>query len=262
MKIKFTLFICSILINTSFAQKAGLVQTFNLEEARQGVAVDSHYFYVINNQSITKHLKSSGKQIARWSDENQSLKHLNSGIIINGKLYCAHSNYPASPMASSIEIFDPKTLKHIGNHSFGINYGSATWVDFYQGSWWVGFAHYTGRGASEGKDNSWTQVVQFDEQWRRTGGWIFPGEIVEKFGSRSNSGAAWNRKDQLYCTGHDAQEIYVFTIPTMGYTLQLEKTISIQAKGQGIALDRSIEDKEVIYGIIKSDNQVVVMELE
>jgi hypothetical protein len=45
-------------------------------------------------------------------------------------------------MTSSLEIWDAATLKHIGNHSFGINWGSLTWADFCDGYWWMTFANY------------------------------------------------------------------------------------------------------------------------
>ncbi len=95
------------------------IQKFPLKEAKQAVAVDKDHFYVINNSTITKHRKATGEQIAIWDGTKDSVKHLNSGVVIKGKLYCANSNYPQSPMAGSIEIFDVATMTHIGNHSFG-----------------------------------------------------------------------------------------------------------------------------------------------
>jgi hypothetical protein len=172
------------------SQPVQALKQFQVPEAKQGVAVDADFFYVINDHSITKHQKSDGKQVAAWQDQEGQLQHLNSGVVIKGKLYCAHSNYPESPMASSIEIFETATLKHIGNHSLGILAGSATWVDFWNDSWWVGFAHYSGKGASEGKDNRWTVVVKFDKAWRQTESWLFPQPLLEKFAPKSNSGAA------------------------------------------------------------------------
>ena len=47
-----------------------------------------------------------------------------SGVIVDGKLYAAHANYPAGPMAYSIEMFrtwfHADTLQHLSTHSFGI----------------------------------------------------------------------------------------------------------------------------------------------
>ena len=50
-------------------------------------------------------------------------------MLMDGKIYAAHSNYPDWPMTSSLEIWDAETMKHIGTHSFGIQWGSLTWVD-------------------------------------------------------------------------------------------------------------------------------------
>src|SRR5688500_10982329 len=128
-------------------QQAKEVRRFEVSQAKQAVAVDKDYFYVINNSSISKHRKNDGKLMASWDGTQEGmLTHLNSGMVIEGKLYCAHSNYPEEPMASSVEVFDTQTLEHIDNHSFGIMTGSATWIDHYQGYWWIGFAHYTGKG--------------------------------------------------------------------------------------------------------------------
>jgi ribose 5-phosphate isomerase B len=41
----------------------------------------------------------------------------NAGTVRDGSLYCAHSNFPRVPMASSVEIFDTGTMKHVGTHS-------------------------------------------------------------------------------------------------------------------------------------------------
>ncbi len=154
--IRFLLSVITILLITfsSSGQKAVIFKKFGVQEAKQAVAVDRNYFYVINNNTITKHNKKDGTLVAKWDGTNEGISHLNSGVVIKGRLYCASSNYPDSPMAGSVEIFDASTLKHIGNHSFGIYTGSLTWIDRYKGYWFAGFAHYTGSGSSEGKDTS------------------------------------------------------------------------------------------------------------
>jgi len=244
------------------AQQAKELRRYMVPQAKQAVAVDNNYFYVINNSSITKHRKEDGKLIASWDGTQEGiLTHLNSGIVIEGKLYCAHSNYPQEPMASSIEVFDTQTLEHIDNHSFGIMTGSATWIDSYQGYWWVGFAHYTGKGASEGKDTRWTSVVKFNKAWQQVESWIFPKQVIEQFMPKSNSGGVIGKDGVLYCTGHDKAELYVMQIPDKGYTLQHLKTIPITIEGQGIALDLSMKDKVVFYGISRAGNTVIVNEI-
>jgi len=99
------------------------VQTYEIQEARQGIAVDSAYFYAINTKGIGKYTKKNGNLVAEWKDDSGRIIHFDGGVVVNGKLYCAHSNYPEIPMTSSIEIFDTKNLEHIGSHSFGINMG-------------------------------------------------------------------------------------------------------------------------------------------
>lgn len=250
------------LYGQSESSKAIEIKHFEVEEAKQGVAVDRHHFYVINSSTIAKHDKETGQLIALWDGSAIGVKHLNSGVVIKGKLYCATSNYPETPMAGSIEIFDTRTLRHTGTHSFGIFKGSATWIDKHDGCWYVGFAHYTGSGSSEGKDTRWTTVVKFDRKWRETGSWIFPDNIIKLFTPMSNSGATWGNDGRLYCTGHDEPEIYVMQIPGTGYTLNHVETIITPVHGQGIAFDRTINKKVLMYGIRRDKNLVIAFEIK
>lgn len=244
-------------INFAQAPKFETVNRFYSEEARQGVAVDENYIYVISNREISKHDKQTTELIAKWKDkENGKLIHMDSGVIVDGKLYCAHSNYPNFPMTSSIEIFDPETLEHIGTHSFGIKWGSCTWIDKYDGYWWAAFAHYNKWKDSTNTDVRWTTVVKFDDQWRELESWVFPKDVLTRFEAMSNSGGSWGPDGLLYCTGHDGNEIYVLMIPDAGSVLELVRIIPIESYGQGIAWDRS--NPNYIYGIIKSDRQVIV----
>lgn len=244
---------------TASAQQAQLVRTYDAPDASQAVAVDADHFYAIGNQVISKHQISDGKLVAVWNEEEGSIKHLNNGVVIDGKLYCANSNYPESPMASSIEIFDAQTLTHLDSRSLGIFIGSATWIDRHDDAWWIGFAHYSANGSSEGKDNRWTTVVKFDDNWHREEGWIFPKELIDRFSPSSNSGAAWGKNAKLYCTGHDARELYVVQLPDRAYTLKHLETIKVPFEGQGIAFDP--EDSNMLYGISRSNRQVLVVKL-
>ena len=47
----------------------------------------------------------------------------NQGVAVDRSnfYYAAHSNYDASPMESSIEVFDTKSMRHIRSHSFGVD---------------------------------------------------------------------------------------------------------------------------------------------
>lgn len=245
------------------AQKATEIRKFKVEEAKQAVAVDADYFYEINNSTIVKHRKTNGEVVAKWDGTTQGIKHLNSGNVIDGKLYCANSNFPEQPMAGAIEFFDARTLTHIGTQSFGIGNGSVTWIDEHDGFWWVGFAYYSGKYAVEGKDTRWTSLVKYTKDWAQVAAWIYPEEIIKAFMPMSNSGGSWSKDGYLYCTGHDKTELYVMKLPASGYTLEHVKTIQTTIHGQGIAVDRSIKDRVVIYGLSdRKETSIVVNEIE
>ncbi len=263
--IKYIFFVLGIYIFPvlAFCQVAKEINKFNVTGGQQGVAVDKDFFYEVNNSTIIKHRKATGQEVACWDGAALGIKHLNSGTIYKGKLYCANSNFPEQPMTGAIEIFDAATLKHVGTHSFGIGNGSVTWIDFYQGFWWVGFAHYSGKYAAEGKDTRWTTLVKYTKTWTQVEAWVYPPNIIEKFMPMSNSGGSWGKDGNLYCTGHDKPEIYVLKLPQHGFTLEYVKTIPATIHGQGIAIDRSIKNKLIIYGLsAKKDKMVVVTEIE
>jgi hypothetical protein len=146
------------------------VAEFTAPEAGQGVAVDARYFYAVDDTAIGKYDKKTGALVARWTQEKEGpLIHLDGAVLRDGKIYAAHSNYPAWPMTSSVEIWDAATLKHIGTHSFGINWGSLTWIDFHDGFWWMAFANYDqpyGPGATPYGYKAATQLVKFTQNFR------------------------------------------------------------------------------------------------
>lgn len=241
------------------------IRRFPIENAihLQGVAVDMDYFYAISNFTISKYRKSDGSFVTTWDGRKDGIiKHLNSGVVINGKLYCANSNFPENPMVSSIEIFDTKTMKHIENHSFGIFAGSATWIDRNGGYWWVVFANYDGKHSSEGRDNRWTTLVKFNDNWNELESWVFPKKVLDDFAPNSNSGGNWSRDGKLYITGHDKKEMYIMKLPDIGYTLQLLRIVPVLNPGQAIAIDRSKKNRETIYAVDREENSVLVEEIK
>jgi len=256
-------FIVLVFINSAAfcgGRKFIKVYEFITSEANQGVAVDKDFVYVIGTKEIAKYNKQTGKLVRSWKgEENGPFKHLNSGVVIDGLLYCSHSNYPNIPMTSSVEIWNAETLEHIGSHSFGIQWGSCTWVDKYDGFWWAGFAHYGKWKEQAGTNERWTMIVKFDNQWDMIEAWVFPKEISDKFVPMSNSGGSWGPDSLLYCTGHDYGELYAMKLPIAGSVLELVEIIPIESEGQGIAWDRS--DPMNIYGIIKKDRRVIVSKL-
>lgn len=226
-------------------------------EARQGVAVDDRYFYAIVNSAIGKYDKVSGKRVGEWIGDRLRIVHINSCIVMDAQLVCANSNFPQVPMASSVEIFDTESMRHVRSVPLGMAYGSLTWVERHDGEWWAGFAHYDEKGGEPGRDHRFTQVVTLDDQWRRTGGYRFPDSVLERFAPLSNSGGSWGDDGLLYVTGHDAQEIYVLRRPQQGPVLEHVATIAAPLDGQAWAWDRS--EARTLYGITRADGEVVVI---
>ena len=236
------------------------VRRFSAAEARQGVAVDDRHFYAISNRRIGKYDKHNGERVGGWEGASDGpIIHLDSGIVLDGRLYCAHSNYPGVPMVSSIEVFETDTLEHVDSHSFGIFGGSATWIDRADGHWWVAFGHYAGFGGVPDQGPAFTNLVKFDDSWRRVSGYVYPRAMVERFQEMSNSGGTWGEDGRLYATGHDEGAVFVLSVPTAGSVLTLHEVIPVGAEGQGIAWDRSVPG--TLYSIIRSTGEVVVSTL-
>jgi hypothetical protein len=227
---------------------------FVVPEANQGVGADDRYFYAVDNQKIAKYEKKTGKLVKKWQGEkNGPIVHLDSAMLLDGKIYCAHSNYSEWPMTSSVEIWNADTMEHIGNHSFGINWGSLTWVDFYNGHWWMTFANYDrpfGPGKTPYGHKVATQMVKFSADFKYLESWVLPKAILDRFEEMSNSGGSWGPDGYLYLSGHDPAEIYRMRLPKAGSVLELVDVIQMNIRGQGIAWDRS--ERGVIYGIIRA----------
>jgi hypothetical protein len=235
------------------------LRRFPAPEAGQGVVVDAEFFYAINNHALGKYRKSDGSRVASWSGPDAGpIIHLNAAFLYQQKLYGVHSNYPGVPMLSSVEIFDPQTLKHIGTHSFGRMDGSFTWLDRRDDRWIACFVHYGNRAAEPNRDGNWTQVLELDDAWRRTGGWALPAELIERFGGRgySASGGAFGPGGYLYLTGHDNTELYVMRFPEAGSVLEWIATIQIPSEGQAFAWDPS--DPHLLYSVLKRTKEVIV----
>jgi hypothetical protein len=240
------------------AQTSTELRRYKAPDARQAIAVDKEYFYAINNTRIVKRRKDTGETVKTWEDER--LYHMNAGMIRKGKLYCAHSNYPQIPMHSSIEIFDTKTMEHVGSHSFGIEYGSCTWVLFRDNAYYVMFVHYDGdKNRQKNRDVSWSQLVKFDKNWRRVNGWVLPEKLVQRVSPYSISGGAFTNEGKLVCTHHHFEELYILDFPQMGSELVWEHTIPSPIRGQGIAFDP--HEKDILWGIDKSSREVIKTQL-
>jgi hypothetical protein len=246
------------------AKDSKLVKTFDVPEARQGIGVDENYFYAVDNRSITKYDKGTGELVDKWEGpEDGPMIHLDSAVVMDGRIYAAHSNYDISPMTSSIEVWDAETMEHIDSYSFGIEYGSLTWLDRHDGFWWATFANYNNYFAVNGDvaygNNRWTTMVKLDDDFQKLEAWVFPDGIVERFEDMSNSGGSWGPDGRLYVSGHDLPEVYVMELPDIGSVLEWVGTVNLDIAGQGIAWDRS--EPGILYGIVRADRRVSVNDL-
>ncbi|MDX2704304.1 hypothetical protein PV350_15720 [Streptomyces sp. PA03-6a] len=243
---------------------AELRHTFAAFDARQGVAVDRKYFYAVNNQTITKHDKATGKPLLQFvGDADGPIIHMDSATVVGDKLYAATSNYNTTPEKSSVEVFDTRTMKHIDTFGFGIDRGSLTWLDRHDGAWWAAFANYDKppAGSTEpygGTDN--TQIVKLDDRFRVVEAWTLPQELLDKIRPMSNSGGSWGPDGRLWITGHDYDEAYVMDLPSEGSDLRWVATVKLpDVEGQAIAWDRSGRTPE-LWTIKRSTEQVLVFQ--
>ncbi len=237
---------------------AQVVRRFPAPEATQAVAVDSTCFYAIDDAAIGKYDKQTGQRIGQWKDQSGRITHLNSGIVFGDELYAAHSNYPETPMVSSLEVFETERLVHLRSIPLPQGIGSATWVDRAHGAWWVTFANYAGKGGEPGKGPERTTLVRFDPQWQREADWTFPRAVVDRWDGMSSSGGTWADGRGLVTTGHHARELYILTLPESGGELVLREIVPVESEGQGIAIDRG---DGLLYSIQRRTHEVLVSRL-
>jgi len=242
--------------------EATTVRAYSAPEASQGAAGDKDYFYAVGNGIIAKYRRDNGQPVSRWGGEDQVLlRHINSCYKQGHKLSCANSNFPAIPMGSSIEIFDTGELRHLESNSLGLTEeGSLTWFDKTDDGWIASFVHYDGRGGVPYKSNGYTSLVRFDNQWRRTGGWLFPPAILKLMAPHGTSGGAIGPDGYLYVTGHDLPQMYVLAKPSMGPYLLHIATVAIAAHGQAFSwLENGGRD---VFAVNRgNENKVLVLRI-
>ena len=235
------------------------VRRYKAAEATQAVAVDGTFFYAIASSAIGKYDLATGERAAAWQEApGGPVRHLNSGVVIGGELYCAHSNYPETPMVSSVEVFETKTLRHLRSVPLPAGFGSATWLATRDGDWWVTFAHYAGKGGEPGKGPEATRLVRFDASWRQKGAWSFPLEVVARWDGMSSSGGVWIGDRRLVTTGHHAPELYILELPAKGSALLLHGTRRVESEGQGIDYDPR---SGLLYSIQRRTREVLASKL-
>ncbi|MCB2114220.1 MAG: hypothetical protein R3C42_01450 [Parvularculaceae bacterium] len=239
---------------------ATTVRRLAAPDAGQGAAFGAHHVFAVDNSVIAKHDLETGALVARFEDKDRLLAHMNSCLVVEAKLMCANSNYPQSPMASSIEIFDPESLTHSQTHSLGLmDEGSLVWFDRREGGWLVGFAHYDGARGAGFKDHAFSSVVAFDAQWRRTGGWAFPAETLARMAPHAASGGAVGPDGLLYVMGHDRPEIYALAKPPRGPALTLVATIAVDAHGQAFSF--APDGSRRIAAVDRKSGEILIIDL-
>jgi hypothetical protein len=227
------------------ADEAVIRQTSSLPapEALQAAAADERFVYAIDSTSIAKYSRETGERIAISKGD---AKHLNSGFLWEGKVYCAHSNYPRKPEHSEIKVLDPSTMELATFKDFGASDGSLTWVVRDGPFWWCTFAFYDA-------DNAKTKLVKYDAEWRELGTWKYPAQVVADLGKYSISGGIWHGGD-LLATGHDKRMVYRLRLPKSGDVLEFAGNIPSPFPGQGIAADPKTGG---FVGIDRSKKQVI-----
>lgn len=220
-----------------------LATTLSAPEAFQATAADEKHVYAITNDRVAQYDRKTGKRLGASTGE---ARHLNSGFLWEGKLYCAHSNYPLIPERSEIKVLDLATLALTTYKDFGNFGGSLTWAVRHDGHWWCNFARY-------GADNGQTFLVKLTDDWREVGRWTYPPQVIRELGRNSLSGGLWHG-DTLLVTGHDDPVLFRLELPKEGTVLKFVGKESVPFTGQGFAIDPPTGG---LVGIDRAKRQIV-----
>jgi len=258
MKSLLSLFILGVLagcVMQSDQTELRLVRSWPAKEANQGVTVDAEHFYVIDDKALGKYQKSTGRKVAEWkAPVGSGIVHMNAGIVDGGRLYVAHSNFPAKPDESSVEIFDAQTLRPVARKLFDQPIGSLTWVIPDRDGWLACFAHY-----KSNSDPAKSRLVRYDAGWKVVATWSFPAELVARFGKYSSSCGGWAIDGRVWVSGHDAKELYRLSLPEGGGVAQWEGTVPFVSAGQAFAWDPTRPQE--LYSIQRKSREVIVSRL-
>jgi len=217
--------------------------TLAAPEAFQAAAADDKHVYAITNDRIARYDRATGRRLAVSTGE---AKHLNSGFLWEGKLYCAHSNYPLQPEQSEIKVLALDSLVLTTHKDFGNFGGSLTWAVRHDGHWWCNFARYRA-------ENGQTFLVKLTDDWREVGRWTYPPKLIRELGRNSLSGGLWDG-DTLLVTGHDDPVLFRLNLPQEGSILTLAGKEAVPFTGQGFAVDPKSGG---LVGINRAKRQVV-----
>jgi hypothetical protein len=196
------------------------------EHATQAAAATESRVYAVSNGTVAEYDRATGKLLA--TSEGKA-EHLNSAFVKDGKVYCAHSNYPKQPETSEIRVYDPATRKLTVFHDFKEPPGSLVWNVHDGKHWWCCFAHY-------GADNAKTVLVRYGDGFKEEQRWTFPKSVVDDFDKMSASGGVWDG-DTLLVTHHHYKVLYRLKVPKDAKELELVEALACPFPGQGIAAD-------------------------
>lgn len=219
------------------------IGTLSAPEAHQAAAADDKFAYAITNTLVAKYDRQSGERLAVSTGE---AKHLNSGFLWDGRLFCAHSNYPQTPERSEIKVLDLDSMRLTTFKDFGNFGGSLTWAVRHDEHWWCNFARY-------GDDNAQTFLVKFNDEWHERGRWTYPPEVIRELSRMSLSGGLW-RDGALLVTGHDDPVLFQLRLPKTGNVLEFVAKQAAPFTGQGIAFDPKTRG---LVGIHRKQRMVV-----
>jgi hypothetical protein len=197
--------------------------------ATQAAAADGDHVYAISSTTVARYERATARLTATATTPDT--KHLNSGFVHEGKVWCAHSNYPAMPHESDIRVYDPATGTLGVEHVFRDPPGSLVWCVVREGRWWCCFAHY-------GDDNAHTVLVEYESggfasERRR---FTFPDAVVADWDGMSGSGGIWDG-ETLLVSHHHFRVLYRLRLPAAGDTLELVEALHCPFPGQGFAAD-------------------------
>jgi hypothetical protein len=224
--------------------------------ATQAAAADADHLYAVSSTTVARFDRRTGRLLDTAS--SPTAQHLNSGFFHDGRMYLAHSNYPATPHASDIRVYTPGQNRLQLFHTFPEPPGSLVWCIRRQGNWWCCFAHY-------GSDNHQTCLVEyadggFDHELRR---FLFPLEVIADFDGMSASGGIWDG-DTLLASHHHFPVLYRLRLPGPADPpdrLVLVETLHCPFPGQGFAIDlgrTSSGRRPYLVGIDRPSRAVVL----
>jgi hypothetical protein len=214
-------------------------------EATQAAAADEHFLYAVSSTTIAKYDRLTFQRVAESAPKAH---HLNSAYFHEGRLYCAHSNYPELPEKSELMSLDVATMHLSLAHDFGNYGGSLTWAVRHDGHWWANFARYDQNVAE-------TFLAEFDNQWHELRRFTYPRELLSQLGAKYSLSGGLFRGDVLLVSGHNDPIIFRLRVPRNGAIMEMVDAQVVPFYGQGFAVDPVTKG---LIGVIRRDHHIVL----